>query len=104
MMKFSSHGFVNFFAKMPEDFLGHGGDLGIFDVARPRQRDGKLCFDAARPVAQNENAIAEADGFAHIVGDEDDGLPGLAPDALELVVKEVAGLGIYSCEWVIHQE
>ena len=103
-MKFSSHGFVDFLAKMPEDSFGHGGDLGIFDVTRPRQRDGKLCFDAAWPVAQNENTIAEADRFAHIVGDKDDGLSGLAPDALELVVKEVAGLRIQSSEWFIHQE
>src|SRR5882672_11968591 len=104
MMKFSSYGFVDFFAKMPEDSFGHGGDLGIFDVARTRQRDGKLCFDAARPVAQNENTIAEADRFAHIVGDKDDGLPGLAPDALELVVEEVAGLRIQGCEWLVHQQ
>src|SRR6266403_6286455 len=104
MMKFSSHGFVDFFAKMPEDFLGHGGHLGILDMTRPRQRDGKFCFDAAWPVAQNENTIAEADRFAHIVGDKDDGLPGLAPDALELVVEEVAGLRIQSSEWLIHQE
>src|SRR6266481_7771950 len=104
MMKFSSHGFVDFFAKMPEDFLGHGGHFGIFDVARPRQRDGELCFDAAWAVAQNEDTIAEADRFAHIVGDEDDGLPGLAPDAFELVVEEVAGLRIQSCEWLVHQQ
>src|SRR5882724_912738 len=104
MMKFSSHGFVDFFAKMPEDFLGHGGHLGILDMTRPRQRDGELCFDAAWAVAQNEDTIAEANGFANIVGDKDDGLPGLAPDALELVVEEVAGLRIQSSEWLIHQE
>jgi hypothetical protein len=104
MMKLSSHGFIDLFAKMPEDSLGHGGDLGIFDVARPRQRDRKLSFDTARPVAQNENAIAEADRFAHIVSDEDDGLSGLAPNALKLVVKQVAGLRIESGEWFIHQQ
>src|SRR6267142_4094922 len=104
MMKFSPHGFVDFFAKMPEDSLGHGGNLGIFDMTRPHQRDGKLRFDAARPVAQNENAIAEADRFAHIVSDKDDGLSGLAPDALELVVEQVAGLCIQGCEWFVHQE
>src|ERR1700730_8336501 len=104
MMKFSSHGFVNFLAKMAEDSLGHGRDLGIFNMTRPRERDRKLFLDAARPVAQNENAIAEADAFAHIVSDEDDGLPGLAPDALELVVKEIAGLCVQGCEWFIHQE
>src|SRR6267378_1546575 len=104
MMKLSSYGFVDFFAKMPEDSLRHRGDLGIFDMTRPRQRDGKLCFDAARSVAQNENAIAEANRFAHIVGDEDDGLSGLAPDTLELVVEQVAGLRIESGKWFIHQE
>src|SRR5258705_13998293 len=102
MMKFGSHGFVNFFAKMPEDSLGHGGDLGIFDVARPRQRNEELCLDAAWPVAQNENAIAETDCLAHIVGDKDDGLSGLAPDAFKLVMEKVAGLRIQSSEWLGH--
>ena len=101
-MKFRSHGFVDFFAKMPEHFLGHGGHFGIFDVTRPGQRDEELCLDAAWPVAQNENAIAEANCFAHIVGDKDDGLSSLAPDALEFVVEEVAGLRIQSSEWFVH--
>ncbi len=51
-----------------------------------------------------DNAIAQPNGFADVVGHEDDGASGLAPDALQFVVQQVAGLGVERGEGLVHQE
>ena len=61
-------------------------------------------FDPARAKGQKNDAIAEANRLTNIVGDENNGAAGLAPDALQLVVQQVAGLGVERAEGFVHQK
>ena len=101
---FGFEGAVNLVAQFVENFAGGAGDVRIFEMARARQVDGEFALHAAGAEGQKNDAIAEANRFADIVGDEDDGASGLAPDALEFVVQQVASLGVERGEGLVHQE
>ena len=62
------------------------------------------CDDAAGAARQQHDPVAEADGLAHVVGDEHDREAGLLPQPLELVVEEVAGHGVEGAEGLVHQQ
>src|SRR5262245_4380369 len=55
------------------------GDLTGVESARPLHVDGKLLDHASGPARQQDDPIAEADGLADVVGDEQHGEPRLAP-------------------------
>src|SRR5579863_9829945 len=101
---FGFEGTVNFFAKFIEDFAGGAGYFEIFKMARPRQFNRKLALDAAGPESQKNYAIAQANRLAHVVRDEDDGAPRVAPDALEFGAQQVACLGVERGDRLIHQQ
>ena len=46
----------------------------------------------------------EADGLAHVVGDEDDRLAGLLPDPVQVVVELIARDGVEGGERLIHEQ
>ena len=60
--------------------------------------------DAPGAAREQDDALAEAGGLAHVVGDEDDRASGRAPDPLELLVQEVAGDGVERGERLVHEE
>src|SRR3954447_15766844 len=69
------------------DLGGETGDLGGVDAARPRNVDGVLLGDPARPAREQHDPVTEADTFAHVVGHEKHGEVGRGPERLELVVQ-----------------
>ncbi len=73
-------------------------------MAGTRQFDGEFAFHAAGTESEQNDAIAEANGLTDVVRDEDDGASGFAPDALEFVVQQVAGLRVESGERLVHQK
>src|SRR4051812_47023809 len=83
---------------------GVASQLGTVDVAWACQGNVKHLSDAPRSRRHEHDAVAEADGLAHVVGDEHDGLAALLPDALEVVVKLAAGERVERRERLIHQE
>ena len=101
---FSFEGAVDFVAQFVENFAGGAGDVGVFQMTRARQVDREFTLDAAGAEGQQNDAIAEANGFADVVGDENDGASGLAPDALQFVVQQVASLGVERGEGFVHQQ
>ena len=66
--------------------------------------DAPLAGDAAGPAGEQDDALAEAGGLAHVVGDEDDRAAGRAPDALELLVQQVARDGVERGERLVHEQ
>src|SRR5579862_1482255 len=95
---------VGFVAEFVEDGAGGERDLGIFEAARTIEFDGELALYAAGTECEQNDAISEPDRFADVVCDKDDGASGLAPDALEFIVKQVAGLGVERGEGFVHQK
>src|SRR5215471_3308843 len=95
---------VGFLAEFVEHSAGGERDLGIFETAGPRQLDRELALHSARTECKQNYAIAKADRFTNVVCNEDDGASGLAPDALEFVMQQVAGLGVESGERLVHQK
>src|SRR5882672_7939241 len=69
-------GLVDFVAQTVENFARGAGDLDFFQMAWAREVHSEFLFDAARPESHQRNAVGEADGFAHVVGHEDDGASG----------------------------
>src|ERR1700676_4977690 len=70
---------VDLFPKLSENFLRQVGHVGILDVPGASERDLKLALDASRPETHQEDPIAEADCFADVVGDENDGWRSFLP-------------------------
>src|SRR6266496_1626942 len=100
----SFKGAINFVAQFVENFTGGAGNSGIFEMARARQFDRELALYAAGAEGQKDDAIAKANGFAYIVGDENNGASSFAPDALQLVVQQIASLGIEGGKGFVHQQ
>src|SRR4051812_4615648 len=59
--------------------------------ARARQVDREIVGHAGRAGGENDDAAPEEHGLADPVGDEDDGLAALLPDAEELQIHLLAG-------------
>ena len=65
---------------------------------------GNSRLDAPGTESEQNDAIAQANRFADIVRDENDGASGFGPDAFQFVVQQVAGLGVESGERFVHQQ
>ena len=79
-------------------------DVRVLDAAGPGDVDDELLGHPAGPAGEHHDAVAEPGGLAHVVGDEQDRAAGLLPDALELVVHDVAGHGVEGAEGLVHEE
>ena len=86
------------------DFRGVSGEAGAIDVAGAGKVDGELFADAAWVWGEEDHAIAEASGFADIMGDKDDGFFASGPDFLEIAVELFAGHGVEGGEGFVHEE
>src|SRR6202007_1012613 len=95
---------VDLLPQFVKDFAGGASYGRVFEVARAGQRDRELALDAAGTESQENDAIAEANCLSHIVGDEDDGASGFAPDALQFIVQQVASLRVKRGERFVHQK
>jgi hypothetical protein len=65
--------------------------------------DGAAGRKPAGPRREHDYPVAEKDGFGDIVGDEDDGLAGVHPDALDQQIHLVARKGVERAERLVHQ-
>ena len=83
---------------------GLPGQLRAVDVARAGEVDRELVLDPPRVRREEHHAVAQADGLAHVVGDEEDRLPALRPDPLEVAVELLAGHGVERAEGLVHEE
>src|SRR3954470_13188524 len=86
------------------DASGEPRDGGVLDLARPRDVDGKDAEDPPGPRLHQRDAGPEDGRFADVVGDEDDGLSRVLPDARELAEEDVAGLRVEGAERLVHEE
>ena len=61
---------------------------------------------ATRPgrLVQHDDPVGQAGRLPHVVGDEEHRAAGVAPDALELVVHDVAGHGVEGAEGLVHEQ
>src|SRR5260370_38564199 len=57
-----------------------------------------------RPARENHHPVAEADGLARVVSDEEDGETALFPDPLQLLVEQVSADRVERPERLAHQE
>src|SRR6266850_704763 len=86
------------------DFGRVASQVHTVDVAWPRQRNCEFLANASRVWGEQNDAVTQADGFTHVVSDEDDGLTMLAPDSLDVTVQLFACQGVERAEGFIHQE
>src|SRR5262245_43461214 len=91
-------------AQPVRDLTGLGRDLGRVHAPRPRDADRELGRDASRSAREQHHAVAEADRFADVVGDEHHRLVGGAPQSLELVVQKVARHRVERAERLVHEQ
>jgi hypothetical protein len=66
--------------------------------------DVELGDDSAGAAGEQDDAVAEAGGFAHVVGDEHDREVLFGGDAFDLVVEDVAGDRVERTEWFVHEQ
>src|SRR4051812_41853715 len=79
-------------------------DGGVLDLPRPRDVDRQDAQDPPGPRLHEGDAGTEHRGLADVVGDEDDGLPGVLPDADELGEEHVARLRVERAEGLVHEQ
>ena len=72
--------------------------------ARPRQVDRQHAGDAPGPRRHDHHAVGEQDRLRDAVGDEQDGLAPLVPDAQQLQAHLLARHGVQRAERLVHQE
>ena len=58
-----------------EYVAGQFAHLGIVKVTRSRERNGDVLHDPSRLVAHDEDSVAQAGGFADVMGHEQAGDP-----------------------------
>src|SRR5215510_3274342 len=73
-------------------------------LARIAERNLHDALDAARPRAHHHDPVAQIDGFVEVVGDEQNGLAGLALDPQQLQLQDLARLRIERAERLIHEQ
>src|SRR5205807_3033976 len=83
---------------------GIGRELDAVQVARSRQLDYKFLLHPSRMRRKKQDPITQANRFANVVGDEDNGFASRFPNALEIAIELLAGEGIEGGEGFIHQE
>src|SRR6266850_7200195 len=86
------------------DFGRVASQVHTVDVAWPRQRNCEFLANTSRVWREQNDAVTQADGFTHVVSNEDDGLAMLAPDSLDVPVQLFSCQGVERAEWFIHQE
>ena len=86
------------------DLRREGREGGVVHAARAREVHVEDLLDAARIGGEEHHAVAEADGFADVVGDEHDGLLALREDFLDVTVELLAREGVERRERLIHQQ
>jgi len=74
------------------------------NLAGPRQFHEEPFFEAARAERQKDDTIPQAHRFPHIVGNKDNRLVGLRPDAFQFLMEQVPGLGIQRRKRFVHQQ
>src|SRR6202040_1602082 len=83
---------------------GIGGELDAIQVTRSREFDYEFLLHPARMRRKKQDPITQANRFANVVGDKDNGFAARFPNALEIAIKLLAGEGIKGGERLIHQE
>ena len=78
--------------------------VGGLDAPGPIGVDDELRRHPAGSAGEQHDAVGQAGGLPHVVGDEQDRGPGLPPDPLELVVQDVAGHGVERAEGLVHEQ
>src|SRR5436190_12168198 len=86
------------------DRTGVPCQLNAIDIARSRERDIELLADAPGIPRKQDHAIGEADGFAHVMGDEDDRFSSLLPNSLDVAVKLLTGERVERGKRFIHEQ
>src|ERR1700730_15672648 len=72
--------------------------------ARARDVDVEDGLDAPGPRAHHDDAVGEEDGLVDLVGNEEHRLAGLVPDLEQLLLHELARLGIERGERLVHEQ
>src|SRR6266446_3325109 len=113
-MSFLLYGFPNIlpghaelgdlFADQPLDLPLESHELRARALARMREGHVHDLLDGTGLRGHDHDAIGEEDGLGDAVGDEDHGLLVLLPDPEELLLHDLAGLGIEGTEGLVHQE
>src|SRR5690348_16857036 len=80
------------------DLRGIPREIHAVDVAGPGKGNRKLLTDPSGMGGEEDDAIAETDGFSDVMRDEHDRLAVLAPDALDVAVELFPGQGIQCAE------
>ena len=86
------------------DFGRVASQVDTVDVAWPRKRNREFLTNPSRIRGEQDDAVTQADGFTHVVGDKHDRFAMLAPDSLNIPVQLFACEGVQRPEWFIHQE
>src|SRR5262245_60595178 len=84
------------------DHAGEGGDVRRLKATRTVDVNDELGRHATRPTGEDQDPVGQAGRLPDVVGDEQDGGPGLLPDPLELVVHDVARHGVQRTERLVH--
>src|SRR4051794_39247448 len=72
--------------------------------ARARDVDVEDRLDAPGPRAHHDDAVGKEDGLVDLVGNEEHRLAGLAPDLEQLLLHELARLGVERGERLVHEQ
>ena len=80
------------------------GGLADREVARARQVDRDLAHDPAGPRRDHHHLVGELDRLLDAVGDQEHGLAGLQPEALEVGAQLLAGHGVERTQGLVHQD
>ena len=65
-------------------------ELGCEEIAGPQQGDRPVGNNAGRLCGQDQDAVAEEDGFLQIMGDKDHGPPAVPPDVQHFALHALA--------------
>ena len=85
------------------EFGGTRRDVVRVHSARALQRDRLFVNDPTRSTSHENDPVAEANGFTHVVCDEDDGESLFGDDAFDFVMQVVTRHGIERPERFVHE-
>ncbi len=84
--------------------MGGTGYVGVVDLARAEDIDIEGLLNPTGPGGHEDHAVAEGDGFADVVGDEEDGGSDLLLETLEFEIEVFAGEGVEGGEGFVHEK
>src|SRR5690606_15852404 len=76
----------------------------LMAVTRTRKVDRELQRDVCGPPAHHQNAIGKINGFANIVGNEEDRIAGGVPDITQTVLHRLTSLCVEGAEGLVHEQ